>query len=122
VATLNATLQQHGQLNAALSELLNFDEGDVVKPATSSSLRTTNFTLRAERATIGDLIAYFRANKVVIEVKDEDQAAANAVMKEIVKLSHITEKKTGEELFPLIFGRHFRKVDVLDDRVVLALE
>jgi hypothetical protein len=83
-------------------------------------LRTTNFTLRAERATIGDLIAYFRANKVVIEVTDEDQAATKSVMKELVQLSDITKKKTGAELFPLIFGRHFRKVEVLDDRVVLA--
>jgi hypothetical protein len=85
-------------------------------------LRTTSFTFRAERATIGDLIAYFRANKVVIEVTDEDQAATKAVMKEIVQLSDIKEKKTGVDLFPLIFGRHFRKVDVLDDRVVLSLE
>jgi hypothetical protein len=122
VATVNATLQQHGQLNSALSELLNFDEADAVKPATSSSLRTTNFTLRAERATIGDLIAYFRANKVVIQVTDEDQAATKSVMKELVQLGDITEKKTGAELFPLIFGSHFRRVDVLDDRVVLALE
>ena len=122
VATANATLEQHGQLNATLTELLNSDGAVTTKPTTPNSLRTTSFTFRAERATIGDLIAYFRANKVVIEVTDEDQAATNAVMKEIVQLSDIKEKKTGVDLFPLIFGRHFRKVDVLDDRVVLSLE
>ena len=122
VATVNATLEQHGQLNSALSELLNSTQADTKKPATPNSLRTKTFTFRAERATIGNLIAYFRANNVVIEVTDEDQAAAKAVMKELVQLSDITEKKTGAELFPLIFGRHFRKVDVKDDRVVLALE
>ena len=122
VATVNATLEQHGQLNEALSELLNSAEAGTTKPATPNSLRTTTFTFRAERATIGDLIAYFRANKVVVEVTGEDQAATKAVMKEIVQLSDIKEKKTGVELFPLIFGRHFRSVDVLDDRVVLSLE
>ena len=122
VATVNATLEQHGQLNAALSELLNSTEAETTKPATPNSLRTKTFTFRAERATIGDVIAYFRTNNVVIEVTDDDQAATKAVMKEIVQLSDIKEKKTGVELFPLIFGRHFRKVDVLDDRVVLSLE
>ena len=122
VATVNATLEQHGQLNATLSELLNSTEAETTKPATPNSLRTKTFTFRAERATIGDVIAYFRTNNVVIEVTDDDQAATKAVMKEIVQLSDIKEKKTGVELFPLIFGRHFRKVDVLDDRVVLSLE
>ena len=122
VATVNATLEQHGQLNAALSELLNSTEAETTKPATPNSLRTKTFTFRAERATIGDVIAYFRTNNVVIEVTDDDQAATKAVMKEIVQLSDIKEKKTGVELFPLIFGHHFRKVDVLDDRVVLSLE
>lgn len=122
VATVNATLEQHGQLNAALSELVNSTEADTKKPETPNSLRTTTFTFRAERATIGDLIADFRTNNVVIEVTNEGQAATKAVMKEIVQLSDIKEKKTGVELFPLIFGRHFRKVDVLDDRVVLSLE
>ena len=122
VATVNATLEQHGQLNATLSELLNSTEAETTKPATPNSLRTKTFTFRAERATIGDVIAYFRTNNVVIEVTDDDQAATKAVMKEIVQLSDIKEKKTGVELFPLIFGHHFRKVDVLDDRVVLSLE
>lgn len=122
VATVNATLEQHGQLNAALSELVNSTEADTKKPETPNSLRTTTFTFRAERATIGALIADFRTNNVVIEVTNEGQAATKAVMKEIVQLSDIKEKKTGVELFPLIFGRHFRKVDVLDDRVVLSLE
>ena len=122
VATVNATLEQHGQLNAALSELVDSTEADTKKPETPNSLRTTTFTFRAERATIGALIADFRTNNVVIEVTNEGQAATKAVMKEIVQLSDIKEKKTGVELFPLIFGRHFRKVDVLDDRVVLSLE
>jgi hypothetical protein len=43
-------------------------------------------------------------------------------MKEIVPLIDIEEKKTGVEFFPLIFGDHFRTVEVLDDRVVLSLE
>ncbi|MFO1001043.1 MAG: hypothetical protein U0936_11925 [Planctomycetaceae bacterium] len=122
VATVHATLEQHGQLNAALSELMNSAEASITKPATPNSLRTTTFTFRAERATIGDLIAYFRKNKVVIEVTEEDQPATKAVMKEIVQLSDIKENKAGVELFPLIFGGHFRKVEVLDDRVVLSRE
>ena len=122
VLTVNATLEQHGQLNAALFELLNSDAAVNTKPSTPNSLRTTTFTFRAERATIGDLVAYFRANNVDIEVTDEDQTATEAVMKEIVQLGDIKEKKTGVELFPLIFGHHFRKVDVRDDRVVLSLE
>lgn len=122
VATVTATLEQHGKLNAALSELLNSAEESTTKPAAPNSLRTTTFLFRTERVTIGDLIAHFRANKVVIEVRDENQAATRAVMKEIVQLSDIKEKKTGVEFFPLIFGDHFRKVDVLDDRVVLSLQ
>jgi hypothetical protein len=122
VATVHATLEQHGQFNAALSELLNSDRAVTTKPATSNSLRTMTFMFRAERATIGHLIANFRANKVVVEVADENEAATKAVMKEIVQLSDIKEKKTGAEFFPLIFGRHFHKVEVLDDRVVLSLE
>ncbi len=122
VAIANATLEQHGQFNAALSELLNSDGAVTTKPTTPNSLRTTTFTFRAERATIGDLIAYFRANNVVIEVTDEDQPATEAVLKEIVQLSEIKEKKTGVELFPLIFGAHFGKVEVLNDRVVLSLK
>ena len=122
VATVNATLEQHGQLNAVLAELLNSAEAIMTKPTTPNSLRTRKFLFRTERATIGDLIANFRANMVIIEVTDEDQAATKAVMKEIVQLSDIKEKKTGVEFFPLVFGRHFRKVEVFDDRVVLSLE
>jgi hypothetical protein len=123
VATVHATLEQHGQLNAALSELLNSAEASTTKPTTPNSLRTRSFIkFRAERKTISDLIGYFRANMIAIEVVDEDQAATGAVMREIVRLIDIEEKKTGVEFFPLIFGGHFRKVEVLDDRVVLSLE
>ena len=123
VATANATLEQHGRLNAALSELMNTDGAVTTKPAPPNSLRTRSFIkFRAERKTISELIGYFRANLIAIEVIDEDQPATGVVMKEIVPLIDIEEKKTGVEFFPLIFGDHFRKVEVLDDRVVLRLQ
>ena len=122
-ATVTTTLRQHVLLNAALQEAFN----SVSSPAATStkpngSIRTRNFQIKAERATIGQLIDFFRQEKIMIEVIDKDSPAVLAMLNESIQLDKLTERQPGSELFPLIFGKHFKRVDVQDDRVVLSRE
>ena len=121
-ATVKATLQQHIQMTALLSRLAHSQSNSMGSESPIGSIRTLNVQLKAERATIGQLIEYFRMNRIAIEVADFESAATQAILAEIVQLSDITEKKPGSEFFPLIFGKHFKKVEVLDDRVILSRE
>ena len=122
-ATVTTTLRQHVLLNAALQEAFNSVSSP---PATSTkpngSIRTRNFQIKAERATIGQLIDFFRQEKIMIEVIDKDSPAVLAMLNESIQLDKLTERQPGSELFPLIFGKHFKRVDVQDDRVVLSRE
>lgn len=118
-AMTTAKLEQHSQLNAMITEL-NERESPAGKTASSGSVRTTKFQLKAESATVGQLVEYFRSNGVMVEVIDAESPETKAVLAEIVKLSEITDKLTGEKFFPLVFGKHFTAVEVLDDRVRLS--
>ena len=122
-AIATTTLQQHALLNGILSDLQHADPdtGSTVKP-TVKSIRSTNYQLKAERATLGELVNYFRTNKVPIDVADADSAETKRLLLEVVRLDTIAEPLPGTKFFPLIFGKHFSKVEVRDDRVILSRE
>lgn len=117
-AVVTTTLDEHALMNSILLDLEHPDAP--IKAA--GSIRTTNYQLKAERATIGQLIDYFRSQKVKIEMIDADSAETRALLTELVQLDTITEKQPGTKFFPLVFGKHFSKVEVLDDRVILSRE
>jgi len=122
-ATITTTLQQHALLYAMLQdEIYNSSSKDSTSGTPKTSIRTTNYQLSAKRATVGQLIQFFRGQGVTIEVRDEDAPELKTILNEIVDLAAHTERQPGLKLFPLIFGMQFRRVDVLDDRVVLSLE
>lgn len=119
-AIVTATLEQHALLNSIRSELSVPAASNSAAGSPRLSIRTTSFQLKAERATVGQLIAYFRDNKVPIEVVDAESEKAKALLDDIVHLNEITKKNRGTDFFPLIFGKHFRTVEVKDDRVILT--
>lgn len=121
-ALVTATLEQHVVLNSIVSDLMYSPFNAPTNSTSEGSLRTTKFQLSAERATIGELINYFRANNISIVVTDEESPAMKAVFREIARLDKTTEKQGGTEFFPRLFGKHFRTVTVLDDRVILSAE
>lgn len=121
-ATITTTLQIHARLNAILQNAMFVDEFDPMPANAETSLRTTAYQLKAERATLGQLIEHFRREKMTIEVANESSNEVQDVLKESISLSAFSEKLPGTEFFPLIFGKHFRRVDVKDDRVVLSLD
>lgn len=120
-ATVTSTLRQHALLTATLQAALNSVPGsDSTSQIPDSSIRTRNFQIKAERATIGQLIDFFRKERIMIEVVDEDSPEVIAILRESVQLDTLTERQPGSKLFPVIFGKHFKNVDVRDDRVVLS--
>lgn len=121
-AIVTATLEQHVVLNSIVSDLTYSASNAPIGNAPEGSLRTTKFQLSAERATIGELINYFRANNVSISITGEESPAMKAVFREILRLDKATEKQVGTEFFPRLFGKHFKTVTVLDDRVILSAE
>ena len=121
-ARITTTLERHARLNGLLYEALYSGDGKSTYGTHASSIRTTNYQIKAERATIGQLIDFFRSQKVMIDVKEEDSAEVVAILKESVQLDTLTERQPGAKLFPLIFSQHFRQVDVRDDRVILSLK
>ncbi len=121
-ALVAATLEQHAVLNSVVSNLMYAPSRAPASSASDGSLRTTKFQLSAERETVGELIRYFRANNVPITVADEESPAMKAVFREIIRLDSTTEKLVGTEFFPHLFGKHFKTVNVLTDRVVLSAE
>ena len=86
------------------------------------SLRTAGHPLEAERATLGQLIEHVRREKMTIEVANESSNEVQAILKESISLNEVSEKLPGTKFFPLIFGKHFKRVDVKDDRVGLSLD
>lgn len=122
-AVVTTTLSQHALLNSILSELQSSDSSAGSSSAVPAGfIRTTNYQLKAERATVGQLIDYFRSQNVPIEVIDEDSAETKALLTQLVQLDTIKESQPGTKFFPLIFGRHFSTVDVQNDRVILSRE
>ncbi len=119
-ATVTTTLQQHAALNSVLQELKY--SVSISNTTPDSSIRTTNYELKEKRATIRQLIETFRRAKVTIEVVDEESPEVQALLNESLELAGRAGRNPGSEFFPLIFGRHFRQVDVQDDRVVLSRE
>ena len=122
-ATITATVSQHAVLYGLWQEA---KYSDVNKRSTSStpkaSIRTTNYQLSAQRATVGQLIDFFRSQNVEIEVVNEDSPELKETLSATVNLDTLGERQPGLKLFPLIFGKHFKRVDVLDERVVLSQE
>ncbi len=121
-ATITTSLLNHARLNAILQEVM-FAPTQASKPSnTKGSLLTTDYQLKAERATLGQLIREFRAGKITIEVVGENSYAVQAIMKESIPLGGFSEKRPGTKFFPLLFGKHFKRVEVKSDRVVLSLD
>ncbi len=121
-ATITTTLLNHARLNGILQQVVFAVTSDSTTSNTQISLRTTAYQLKAERATLGELIEKFRLGKITIEVVDETSDAVQAIMKESISLSGFSEKLPGAKFFPLLFGKHFKRVEVGDDRVVLSLD
>jgi len=121
-AKVTATLELHTRLNALLHDALYSGRGESTSTTPVNSIRTTNYQIKAERATIGQLIDFFRSQKVTIDVNDEDSAEVTALLNESVQLDTLAERQLGSKLFPLIFGKHFKQVEVRDDRVILSRE
>ena len=122
-AIVTTTLPQHAVLNTVLQELqYSATTADSGPPVDDGSLRTRGLQIKADRATIGQVVEFFRREKVAIEVIDESSPETQAILRETVQLDKISEKMPGSKLFPLIFGKHFKSVDVRDDRVVLSTE
>lgn len=122
-ATITTTLQTHAVLYALMQEEIGKTS---VKDATTEtpkpSIRTTNFQLSAERATVGQLIEFFRSQGIAIDVKNEDSPEVEILLEKIVDLDGHTERQPGHKLFPQVFGKYFKRVDVQDERVVLSGE
>jgi len=122
-ATVTTTLRQHASLNAMLQEALNpVSRSDPTLTTKDGSIRTRNFQIKAERATIGQLIEFFRQERITIELIDKDSPEVLAILNESVQLDTLSERQPGSKIFPLIFGEYFKRVDVQDDRVVLSRE
>jgi len=122
-ATVTTTLRRHALLNTTLQEALNsVSSSDATSMTPDGSIRTRNFQITAERATIGQLIDFFRQEKILIELIDNDSPEVLAILSESIQLDNLAERQPGSKLFPLIFGKYFKRVDVQDDRVVLSRE
>lgn len=122
-AKTTGTLMEHTMLQRILQELEFADDPDgKTSPIVVGSIRSKNYQIKAERATIGQLIQFFRGEKVPIEVIDENDPATQATLQQIIQLDQLTESLPGEKFFPKIFGQHFKSVDVRDDRVVLSAQ
>jgi len=119
-AVVTAPLEQLAVLNAMLEELRFTDSSGAGPGGKASSIRTRSFLLKAESSTVGQLVEYFRTNRIAIEVINEDSPETAAIFKQVVRLADLTDKLPGTEFFPHIFSKYFRKVEVLDDRVILS--
>ena len=119
-ATVTGSLAQLAILNSML-EKLRF-AGPPVSGSISkvNSIRTQSFLLKAESSTVRQLVEYFRMNKIPIDVTDEDSSKTSEIFDQVVRLTDLKEKLPGTEFFPQVFGEYFRKVEVLDDRVILS--
>ena len=119
-AMITTTLHEHAALSAVLQDMqYSFTTADT---ATVQSIRTRNYHVKEPRATIGLLIKTFRGSNVPIEVLDENSPEVQAILNESIELAVVAEPNPGSKFFPLIFGKHFKTVDVRDDRVVLSRE
>ena len=121
-AAITTTLLNHARLNALLQEAMFATAENSTISNPQDSLRTTAYQLKAERATLGELIQNFRRGKITIEVIDENSGEVQTMMKESISLSGFSEKLPGTKFFPLIFGNHFKRVEVKDDHIVLSLD
>ncbi len=117
--TITATIDEHSDMMEVLSFLDRPTTG--TGPGTpQESLKTRKFQLKASRTTVGDLIQFFANNSVRVEVSNPDSPEAKALLRKLVDPGSLTEKMSGREFFPALFGEHVREVDVQDDRVILT--
>jgi len=114
--TLKADLDLHADFVGLQQRLSTLGAGAA---APGDSLRTRQFQLQGERATVGYLLQELRKNRIVIEVEGEDEPAVQRLLQGVVDLSVVREKQPGLKFFPALFGGQFRTVEVLDDRIRL---
>jgi len=114
--TLKADLDLHADFVGLQQRLSTLGAGVAVP---GDSLRTRQFQLQGERATVGYLLQELRKNRIVIEVEGEDEPAVQRLLQGVVDLSVVREKQPGLKFFPALFGGQFRTVEVLDDRIRL---
>lgn len=118
VAQVSGSLNDHAAVQQYLLRQQFADKATAFK----ESLTTRPFTLRAERATVGQLIAHFRSENIRIEISDESSAPVQSALGSVADVSGLKDKLPGSKFFPQLFGKYFRSVDVQSDRVVLSNE
>jgi len=117
--TITASIDQHADMMEVLSFLKQPTTGGGTG-APQESLKTRKFQLKASRTTVADLIQFFASNSVRIEIANPESPEAKALLRKMVDLGSLTEKMSGREFFPALFGEHVREVSVQDDRVILT--
>lgn len=117
--TITASIDQHADMMEALSFLKQPTTG-AGTGTPQESLKTRKFQLKASRTTVADLIQFFASNSVRIEIANPESPEAKALLRKMVDLGSLTEKMSGREFFPALFGEHVREVSVQDDRVILT--
>ncbi len=117
--TITATIDQHADMMEILSFLKRPTTGAGTRTP-QESLKTRKFQLKASRTTVDDLIRFFASNSVRIEIINPESPEAKALLRKLVDPAALTEKMSGREFFPALFGEHVREVSVQDDRVILT--
>lgn len=115
--TATATMEEHAEIERLLFQFALETAGAEAIP---SSLKSRLFALGKTQATVGDLIQAFRDQGIAIDVPDEDSPEVQAALRGVIRMDAMTEKTSGREFFPHVFGDHFSQVDVQDNRVVLG--
>jgi hypothetical protein len=117
-ATFTADLKTHAEFRQLVRTTAT--ESSNVKNATTDSLRTRLFQLKAERATLGSVIESFRANGIVVEIPRENSPAVQKHLKTLIPLDQATEKLPGSKFFPQLFSNYFQSVEVHDGQIILT--
>ncbi|MFN8708647.1 MAG: hypothetical protein ACK526_18975 [Planctomyces sp.] len=120
--TCTATLAQHCSLQQTLQDSrFGSHPSGLTDPRTKHSgpsLTTERFTLKADRATtIGQLIEHFRGNGIAIEITDEDTESVRKLLQRPIRVD--LKDIPGIDFFPKLFGDHFQRIEVLDQRIIL---
>ena len=109
-----------------LEERIDLCEGRVPEMRSFPSDRVYSLTVNergfewgTEQISAIDIRRYGRIpddHELILDSKGDRPIADD----DIVHLNEITKKNRGADFFPLIFGKHFRTVEVKDDRVILT--
>lgn len=120
--TCTATLAQHCLLQQTLQDSrFGSHPSGLTDPRTKHSgpsFTTERFTLKTDRATtIGQLIEHFRGNEIAIEIADEDTESVRKILQRPIRVD--LKDVPGIDFFPELFGDHFQRIEVLDQRIIL---